>query len=270
MPNFIKLGHTFLPRRGESLLSFLVRICGANGMSPQEFCSEIVGRGPESFASLASLPEYALSIARTTGLPETDVCQMMHVATSADDVTVLGVTIPSAQLDRTNRRFAPGKLKQDPVPFQRMRWSIRLISCDPSSGEILTHRCQCGASLQWWQTSKLLECTVCRGVVTDLPPRFATAEEMETSRFWSGLFSSRPEKNRSARAALPQEFRELITADLVRIASHLDAAGAGRPAPSLKTGTALMQAWPLCLADMTPTARLIVTRAVATVLQRAS
>lgn len=269
MPNLVRLSETFAPLRGESLLGFLLRICGANSISPQEFCSEIIGRSRDLFASLASLPEYALSIARSTGLTESQILEMMHIDAGCD-TTLAGRTIPCSQLDRSHRRIAPARLRQDKIPFHRVLWSVRLLACDPSSGEMVVDRCTCGTRLVWWQAGSLTECSSCRALLTDLEPRYGSAEQIAVCRFWAGLFSSRPEVVAAARASLPPPFGRLSTADLIRAASHLDIVGSGKPTSSFGGGVALMQSWPKCLEDMTPTARVVANRSLSTLFANAA
>jgi hypothetical protein len=261
MVSFIRLGTTLDAVPGESLLSWLSRLCEANDMSTAEFCFYIIGRDSKEFAALAARDEHALALGRVIGVGQTTIRRMMHSGADPAITTFFDQPIPWSALERSKRRMAPGRLTKDKVPFLRALWSIRVISCDPTSGERLVNRCTCGQPLWWRSMHRLLECEACGHDLRTIPAALGSEEQIEVSRFWASIYSFKPEKRMEARAMLDPEVRNSDAAKLLKLAECLGDLDDSGCRPRLGCGTLVLKRLAQTMGHLSESQRRAVERA---------
>jgi hypothetical protein len=241
MVSFVRLATTFAAAPGESLLSWLSRLCAANDISTSEFSSQIMGRDAGEFAALAKRDEHALALECVTGVGAASIREMMHSGPDPALTTFFDQPIPWSSLERSKRRIAPGRLAKDQTPFLRALWSIRVISCDPTSGERLVDRCTCGQPLWWWSMYRFLECGACGRDVRSIPAALGTNEQIEVSRFWASMYSFKPQKRMEVRAMLHPDIRKCDVAKLLKFAEFLGELDSSARNRRLETGTLVLK-----------------------------
>lgn len=244
MVSFIRLAVTFPAAPGEGLLSWLSRLCAANDISPSEFCSEIIGRNPNEFAALARRDEHALALGRVTGFGAASIGAMMNSCGNAVTTSFFDQLIPWSALERSKRRVAPSRLSTDRTPFLRAQWSLRMISCDPTSGERLVNRCTCGEPLWWCTMHELLECGLCRQDVRSMPTVLGTSEEIEVSRFWASIYSFKAGKRSEVRCMLDPAVKDCDPVQLLNIAEFLGTVDEFGTAHNPVIGSLILKKWP--------------------------
>jgi hypothetical protein len=204
-----------------------------------------MGRRSSEFAALATRDEHALALACITGVETAGIRAIMHSCGDPLTTTFFDqVTLWSA-VERSKRRFAPGRLSTDQTPFLRALWSLRMIRCDPTSGERLVSRCTCGRPLWWASMHELLECGFCGQDIRSIPAAVGTSDEIDASQFWASIYSSNASKRLEARANLAPALKECDPVQLLKIAEFL---GTINECPSVKRmerGTLdLKKKWP--------------------------
>jgi TniQ len=244
MVSFIRLATTFPAAPGEGLLSWLSRLCAANDISPSEFCSQIIGRGSSEFAALATRDEHALALGCVTGFGAAGIGAMMHSCGDPVTTAFFDQLIPWSALERSKRRIAPGRLATDRAPFLRALWSLRMISCDPTSGERLVNRCTCGQPLWWSGMHELLECGSCGQDIRLIPAAVGTSDEIEVSRFWASIYSFKASKRIEARSMLDPALKDCDSVQLLNIAEFLGTVDEFASDRSVESGTLILKGWP--------------------------
>jgi hypothetical protein len=244
MVSFIRLATTFPAAPGESLLSWLSRLCAANDISPSEFCSQIIGRGSSEFAALATRDEHAMALGCVTGLGAAGIRAIMHSCGAPLTTTFFDQLTLWSALERSKRRFAPGRLATDQTPFLRALWSLRMIRCDPTSGERLVSRCTCGQPLWWASMHELLECGSCGQDIRSIPAAVGTSDEIEVSRFWASIYSSKASKRIEARSILEPALKDCDPVQLLNIAEFLGTVDEFASDRRIESGTLILKAWP--------------------------
>ena len=136
MVSFVRLATTFAAAPGESLLSWLSRLCAANDISTSEFSSQIMGRDAGEFAALATRDEHALALECVTGVGAASIREMMHSGPDPALTTFFDQPIPWSSLERSKRRIAPGRLAKDQTPFLRALWSFSDSAVNPHPGSV--------------------------------------------------------------------------------------------------------------------------------------
>ncbi|MBH5397257.1 TniQ family protein [Bradyrhizobium sp. CNPSo 4010] len=267
MPSFVKLGQVFQPAPGEHLLSWLMRLCDANGIVLSDFAEQLVDIKASEFASIASRTEHSLVISCLTDTSEDIIREMMHLDLSAEITTFGGQSIPSSALERSKRRFAPGHLSRDRTPFLRALWAIRPITCDPTSGERLVDRCPCGHPFWWRDAHELLNCTACRADIRSIPSTQGTDNEIEASRFWASLYSMKASRREEVRDSLAPVFKNWTAVELVRL---IEIARRVMGASDLTTGILLLKDWPKSVSSLHAPKRAALMRAVAELSREAA
>ena len=262
MVSFVRLATTFAAAPGESLLSWLSRLCAANDISTSEFSSQIMGRDAGEFAALATRDEHALALECVTGVGAASIREMMHSGPDPALTTFFDQPIPWSSLERSKRRIAPGRLAKDQTPFLRALWSIRAISCEPTSGERLVNRCTCGQPLWWSSMHRLLECDSCGADLRSIPTAMGTEEEIKVSRFWASMYSLKPRKRIEARSMLYPAVRDCDPAKLVQFAEFVGAIRELAPCGGLHTGTLILTGLPQSVEQLSVSWRRAVERAM--------
>jgi hypothetical protein len=262
MVSFIRLSQTFPAAPGEGLLSWLSRLCEANDIFPSEFCSQIIGRGSAEFAALATRDEHALALECVTGVGAASIRQMMHSGPDPALTTFFDQPIPWSSLERSKRRLAPGRLAKDQTPFFRALWSIRVISCEPASGERLVNRCTCGRSLWWSSMHRLLECDSCGTDLRSISTAMGTDEEIKVSRFWASMYSLKPHKRIEARTMLYPAVRNCDPAKLMQFVEFVGAIRELAPHGGLNAGTLILTGLPHSAQQLSVNWRRAVKRAM--------
>lgn len=230
--------------RGESLLSWLSRLCEANEISTSELTSQIVGRDSREFAALATRDEHAIALGCVTGRGTAIIRAMMHSGIDPAITAFFDQPIPWSALERGRRRIAPGQLKEGEVPFLRALWSIRVISCDPTSGERLVDCCPCGEPLWWRSMHRLLECSACGRDMRLVPAVLGSERQLEVSRFWASMYSFKPHKRLEVRSTLYSPIRDCDPARLMRLAEYLGSVEELADPLGLESGTLLLKGLP--------------------------
>jgi TniQ len=241
MVSFLRLGSTFAAVPGESLLSWLSRLCVANDMSTEEFCSHIIGRDSREFAVLATRDEHALALGCVTGVGEAAIRIMMHAGVDPALTTFFDQPIPWWALERSKRRVAPSLLVKGKEPFLRALWSIRVISCDPTSGQRLVDRCTCGQPLWWRSMHRLLECNACGRNLGTIAAALGNDEQLEVSRFWASIYSLKHQKRMEARSMLDPEIRNCDAAKLLKFTEFLGELDKPAHRSRIETGTLVLK-----------------------------
>lgn len=262
MVSFLRLATTFPAATGESLLSWLSRLCEANGISTSEFSSQIVGRDSRDFATIATRNEHAIALGCVTGCGTATIRTMMHSGTDPAVTTFFDQPIPWSALERGRRRMAAGQLTKDEAPFLRALWSIRVISCDPTSGERLIDRCTCGDPLWWRSMHQLLECSACGRDIRSIPAVLGSERQVEVSRFWASMYSFKPQKRMEARSALYSPIRDCDPAQLMRLAEHLGSVQELARPLGLESGTLLLKELPRSVDRVSPSLRSAIERTI--------
>jgi hypothetical protein len=263
MVSFVCLATTFPAAPGECLLSWLSRLCAANDMSTSEFSSQIVGRDSREFAALATRDEHALALGRVTGRGAAAIRAMMHSGIDPAVTTFFDQPIPWSALERSKRRIAPGRLTKDQAPFLRALWSIRVISCDPTSRERLIDRCTCGKPLWWRSMHRLLECDACGRDLRSIPAAPGSDEQIEVSRFWASIYSFKPRKRMEARSMLSPEVRNCDAAKLLKFAEFLGEFDESARRRRLESGTVVLKRLAQTIDHLSASQRRAVERAIA-------
>jgi hypothetical protein len=266
MVSFLRLGTTLTAMPGESLLSWLSRLCAANDMSTAEFCSYIIGRDSKEFAALVTRDEHALALGCVTGVGETAIRTMMHSAANPAITTFFDQLIPWSALERSKRRVAPGRLTKDKEPFLRALWSIRVISCDPTSRERLVNRCTCGRPLWWRSMHRLLECNACGHDLRTVPAALGSDEQIEVSRFWASIYSFKPQRRMEARSMLDPEVRNFDATKLLKFAEFLGEFDGPAGHRRLESGTLVLKRLAQTMNHLSASQRRAVERAIVDLL----
>lgn len=262
MASFLRLGIVFAPNSGESLLSWLSRLCAANGMSTAEFSSYIIGRDSREFAALATRDEHALALGCVTGTGAAAMLEMMHSCVDPKTTTFFGQTIPWSALERSKRRISPGRLAADRAPFLRAIWSVRAVSCDPTTGERLVSCCSCGQPLWWWNMNDFMECGACMQDIRSIPTARGTSDELEVSRFWASIYSFKTHRRIEARSTLDPAVRDCDPAVLLHVAEFLGTLDAPSMNRTIEKGTLILKGWPQSIRGLAVDRRGAVERAV--------
>lgn len=262
MVTFLRLATTFPPAHGESLLSWLSRLCEENGISTSELSSQIVGRDSREFAALATRDEHAIALGCVTGRGTATIRAMMHSGIDPAVTTFFDQPIPWSALERGRRRIAPGQLAKGEAPFLRALWSLRVISCDPTSGERLIDRCTCGEPLWWRSMHELVKCNACGRDIRSIPAVRGSERQIEVSRFWASMYSFKPLKRMEARLKLYSPVRDFDPAQLIQLAKYLGSVEKLARPPSLESGTLLLKGLPGSVDRVSPSWRPAVERTI--------
>jgi hypothetical protein len=262
MVSFVRLATTFAAAPGESLLSWLSRLCAANDISTSEFSSQIMGRDAREFAALATRDEHAHALECVTGVGAASIREMMHSGPDPALTTFFDQPIPWSSLERSKRRIAPGRLAKDQTPFLRALWSIRVISCEPTSGERLVNRCTCGQPLWWSSMHHMLECAACGEDLRSIPAVLGTNEEIDVSRFWASMYSLKARKRMEARAMLYPEIRNFDPARLLKFAGCLGELDGAARRPRIESGTLVLARLAQTINHLSESQRRAVERAI--------
>ncbi len=220
------------------------RLCDANDVSTSELTSQIVGRDSREFAALATRVEHAIALGCVTGCGTAIIRAMMHSEVDPAITTFFDQPIPWSALERGKRRIAPGQVTKGEVPFLRALWSIRVISCDPTSGERLIDRCPCGNPLWWRSMHHLLKCSACGQDIRLVPAVLGSERQIEVSRFWASMYSFQPRKRLEARSALYSPIRDCDPGRLMRLAEYLGSIEELAHPRGLDSGTLLLKGLP--------------------------
>lgn len=190
---------------GESIASLFIRTANANGMSPQELAREGLGMGQLAWPAIIYQPRLLDPISAMFNVSYDLLDQAQIKRRDHNTVTFNGEVLGIDMVDFLRCRLAPSRTK-GPKAFLRHHWSVRLIDCDPTTGELLVDRCTCGRALLWATMTSFGKCSICRLPWHELPSKLAAEQNRRQARFWAGLLSAQPEVRNRARRQLAQGF----------------------------------------------------------------
>jgi hypothetical protein len=196
---------------------------------------------------------------------------MMWFALDNSTANFYGQPILTRFLETSRRRLAPSAFSTGGPGFHRAAWSLRLVSCDPDSGETLTDHCAvCGSDYWWSEVQAKLQCQRCRAPIgSTAPAQQGSPREIEASRFWASLYSADKEQVVRVRGRLSADIGSLRPDALINVAEQMEASSGGRTS-GLVRGAEMLLSWPDCEREMTGTAVWLVRRAIEMGAKRSS
>ncbi len=209
------LPHTVEMSSAEGIGSLFIRTANANGMSPQDLARYGLGIGTHTWPAIVHQPHFlepisAMSKVQRDLLDQAQIRRLDHNTVTFGD-EVLGVEM----VDYLKCRMAPSQMKGRKA-FLRHRWQVRLLECDPTTGEELVDRCTCGSTFFWATMTRFGSCSTCRLPWHALPSKVANKEKQEQAKFWAGLLSAKLEVRTEARRKLPVELVDSTIRDIWR------------------------------------------------------
>lgn len=255
-PDAEALPLSLVPRGGESLPGFLVRLAGRSRV-----------HGITGLARLARLrhPGSALErpdlspLARLIGCDAGVLAGMVYVpaARPAHHRFLCG-EVHREQIDLRRRRACLGCLRE--ADHHRAVWDLSLAGCCPSHGLLLVSACgRCGAPLRW-RTTSLTWCDRCGADLLSGPETACTGGEASATQDFQVLAIGGPAP------WLPASLRDADRSDLMRLVMALGMVASGwegqrRPesvaeagpaaaARIVAGGVAVLRDWPTALEEI--------------------
>lgn len=209
------LPHTVEISSGEGIGSLFIRTANANDMSPQNLARYGLGIGAHTWPAIVHQPHFLEPMSAMFRTPRDLLDQLQikrrdHKTVSFGD-QVLGVEM----VDLLKCRMAPTRMNARRA-FLRHRWQVRLLQCDPTTGEELVDRCTCGSTFLWATMTSFGSCSTCRLPWHALPSKVANKQKQEQTKFWAGLLSAKLEVRIEARRKLPHELVDSTICDIWR------------------------------------------------------
>lgn len=236
---------------GEAVESLVVRYALRLGVRPMDVAASVSPSGKSIRAirrSVASVPSCLASLQALAHIGRFDLEELKRQGLGTGEMFQRGHGVEPT-FDR--RRVAPGMLGADGAdPWVRQLWRFDCLPCDVDTGEVLHHRCHCGAELDWNRCVSLVHCHACRGDLRELTREFVSPSVLATSRMLAKVITNDMPAARDL--GLPAELSQMSPADVMSLAYlgaglersvHLE----GIPVRSLTIGKGMrfLERWPV-------------------------
>lgn len=256
VPEAAALPLSLVPRSGESLPGFLVRLAGrsrVHGIGGLVRLAKL--RQPGSALERADLSP----LARLVGCDPGVLAGMVYVpADRPAHHRFSGGLVHREQIDLRRRRACPACLRE--ADHHRDVWDLSLAGCCPTHALLLVSACgRCSAPLHW-QTTSLTRCDRCGADLLSGPEAACTGSEASATQDFQALAIGDPVP------WLPASLRDADRSDLMRLSMALGmvasgwegqrrpecVAGAGPAAAAriVAGGVAVLRDWPTALEEI--------------------
>ncbi|UPJ53417.1 TniQ family protein [Bradyrhizobium sp. 200] len=209
----------FEPFDGESTSSLLLRAATSLSRVPGLVVAGLLGDA-EAVASAVHRHDSIEAIVSNLGVERIDLQRTM-IYRDGDNLRVGPFVVRTQDIDQTHRRVCPAVLRNDALqersPYQRLKWTIRVLRFDPDNGGSIVDRCGCGRDLLWRETTRIDECPSCGCPLWESTANDSECQDGEAVHFLNKLFSDRELRREEARSALPFEISEWTEADLLEL-----------------------------------------------------
>lgn len=133
-------------------------------------------------------------------------------------VRYLGSRIRAGDLHTSARRFAPGALRRDEIPYYRASWLIRTFPVCTESWQILRSACECGTEPNWATVTSLIHCAGCGTDLRELDVETVPDADRPGLSMLANILFGDDDARTVAMAELPPDLRSMDPGDVFELA----------------------------------------------------